>query len=118
MGSFNLQYLAIRRYEGLKKGLNLEQIISGLSFADAISNLDCFDTRVVERYARERSKYYKEEFKKISNLTVLDSGSLWEHSFNNKSYQAIVCMKIDQYRTSEAKAKLERDPSFFLESFV
>ncbi len=118
IGSFNLQYLAIRRYEGFKEGLNLEQIISRLSFDDAISDLDCFDARVVERYTYERSKYYQKEFKKISNLTVLDSGSLWEHSFNNKSYQAVVRMKIDQYRTSDAKANSLHSQSILVESFA
>lgn len=104
MGSFNLQYLAIKRYEGFIEGLNLEQIISRLAFRDAIQDLDCFDAQVIEKYAQERSKYYQEEFRKISNVTVVDSQSLWEHSFNNESYQAIVRMKIDQYRIRESKS--------------
>ena len=45
MGSFNLQYLAIRRYEGFKEGLSLEEIISRLAFGDAIKDLDNFDAR-------------------------------------------------------------------------
>ena len=118
IGSFNLQYLAIRRYEGFKEGLNLEQIISRLAFGDAIQALDCFDAQVVEKYAQERSKYYQEEFKKISNVTVVDSGSLWEHSFNNESYQTIVRMKIDQYRIREPKTKLVNAQSLLVESLA
>lgn len=85
MGLFNLQYLAIRKYEGFKEGLCLEEIISRLAFGDAIKDLDNFDARIIEKYAQERSKYYQEEFKKISNVTVVDSESLWEHSFNDES---------------------------------
>ena len=54
-----------------------------------------------QKYAQDRSKYYQEEFKKISNVTVVDSGSMWEHSFKNDNYQAIVRKKIDQYRKKE-----------------
>lgn len=86
---------------------NLEEIISRLAFGDAIKNLDNFDARIIEKYAQHRSKYYQEEFKKICNVTVVDSGSLWEHSFKNDSYQAIVRTKIDQYqKKEEPKAEL------------
>lgn len=119
MGSFNLQYLAIRRYEGLKEGLSNEEIISRLAFGDAIRDLDNFDTRIIEKYVQERSKYYQEEFTKISNVTVVDSGSLWEHSFNNDSYQAIVHMKIDQYRPKkEPKAELLDAQNLLVESLM
>lgn len=119
MGSFNLQYLAIRRYEGFKEGLSLEEIISRLAFGDAIKDLDNFDARIIGKYAQDRSKYYREEFKRISNVTVVDSGSLWEHSFNNDSYQAIVRMKIDQYRPKkEPKAELLEAKNLLVESLV
>ena len=119
MGSCNLQYLAIRRYEGFKEGLSLEEIISRLAFGDAIKDLDNFDTRIIEKYAQDRSKYYQEEFKKISNVTVVDSGSMWEHSFKNDSYQAIVRTKIDQYRPKkEPKAELLDAQNQLAESLV
>jgi hypothetical protein len=119
MGSFNLQYLAIRRYEGFKVGLSIEEIILRLAFGDAIKDLDNFDTRIIEKYAQDRSKYYQEEFKKISNMTVVDSGSLWEHSFNNESYQAIVRLKIDQYRPKkEPKAELLEAQNLLAESLI
>lgn len=119
MGSFNLQYLAIRRYEGFKEGLNLEEIISRLAFGDAIKDLDNFDTRIIEKYAQGRSKYYQEEFKKISNVTVVDSESMWEHSFKNDSYQAIVRTKINQYRKKEEpKAELLNAQNQLAESLV
>lgn len=118
MGSFNLQYLAIRRYEGLKEGLSLEKIISRLAFSDAIQDLDSFDARIIEKYAKNRSKYYEEEFKKISNVTVVDSGSSWEHSFNNDSYQAIVQKKIDQYRAKGPKIELVNTQNLLVESLA
>jgi hypothetical protein len=98
IGSFNLQYLAIRRYEGFKGGLSHEEIIRRLAFGDALRDIDCFDARIIEKYTQIRFKCYEEEFRKISNVTVVDSDSLWEHSFNNKNYQAIVCTIIDRYR--------------------
>jgi len=119
MGSFNPQYLAIRRYEGFKEGLSLEEIISRLAFGDAIKDLDNFDTRIIEKYAQERSQYYQEEFKKINNVTIVDSGSTWEHSFKNESYQVIVRTKIDQYRKKEEpKAELLDAQNQFAESLV
>lgn len=119
MGSFNLQYLAIRRYEGFKEGLSIEEIISRLAFGDAIQDLDNFDTRIIEKYAQDRSKYYQEEFKRISNVTVVDSETLWEHSFKNDSYQAIVRMKIEQYRKKEEpKAELLDSQNKLAESLV
>jgi hypothetical protein len=119
MGSFNLQYLAIRRYEGFKEGLSLEKIISHLAFGDAIQDLDNFDVQIIEKYAQDRSKYYYEEFQKISNVTVVDSESMWEHSFNNDSYQTIVRMKIEQYREKkEPKAELLNAQNLLAESLA
>ena len=90
-----------------------------MAFGDAIKDLDNFDTRIIEKYAQDRSKYYQEEFKKISNVTVVDSGSIWEHSFNNDSYQAIVRLKIDQYRPKkEPKAELLEAKNLLVESLV
>jgi hypothetical protein len=118
MVSFNLQYLAIRRYEGFKEGLSLEEIISRLAFGDAIKDLDNFDIRIIEKYAQDRSKYYQEEFKKISNVTVVDSGSLWEHSFKNDSYQTIVRTKIDQYPKEEEQKIELHSQNLLAESLV
>lgn len=117
-GSFNLQYLAIRKYEGLKEGLNHEQIIRHLAFGDAIHDLNCLDPHVLERYTQDRCKHYRSEFEKISNVTVIDSGSLWEHSFNNESYQNIVREKIEKYRKNPAKAALVDSKNSLIESFA
>ncbi len=76
VGSYNSQYFAIRRYEGLKEGLSDDEIIRRLVFGDAIQELDCLDPYVHERYAQERCKFYRSEFEKISNVTVVDSGSM------------------------------------------
>lgn len=118
IGSFNLQYLALRRYEGLKEGLNQEEIIRRLAFGDAIHDLDCLDPHVLERYTQDRCKHYRNEFEKISNVTVVDSGSLWEHSFNNESYQNIVREKIEKYRKGSTKVSLIDSQKLLIESFV
>lgn len=118
IGSFNLQYLALRRYEGFKEGLNQEEIIRRLAFGDAIHDLDCLDPHVLERYTQDRCKHYKNEFEKISNVTVVDSGSLWEHSFNNESYQKIVREKIEKYKKGSTKVTLMDSQKVLVESFV
>ena len=118
IGSFNLQYLALRKYEGLKEGLNHEQIIRRLAFGDAIHDLDCLDPHVLEKYTQDRCKQYRNEFEKINNVTVLDSGSMWEHSFNNESYQAIVHSIVDKYRKNRMKVELADFQNLLIESFV
>jgi ribosomal protein S13 len=118
VGSFNLQYIALRKYEGLKEGLNHEQIIRRLAFGDAIHDLDCLEPHVLERYTQDRCKHYRNEFEKISNVTVLDSGSMWEHSFNNESYQNIVRKKIEKYRKDPTKITLIDSQELLVESFV
>lgn len=118
IGSFNLQYLALRRYEGLKEGLNQEEIIRRLAFGDAIHDLDCLDPHILERYTQERCKYYRNEFEKINNVTVVDSESLWEHSFNNENYQNIVREKIDKYREGSTKVALVDSQKLLIESFI
>ena len=117
MGSFNSQYLAIKRYEGLKEGLSLEEIIHGLAFGDAIQQLDTLNPHILEKFTKDRSRYYRNEFEKISNVTVIDSESLWEHSFNNKSYQKIVRTIIKEYRTNTRNEQAVLDDSL-AESYV
>ncbi len=118
VGSYNSQYFAIRRYEGLKQGLSNEEIIRRLAFGDAIQQLDCLDPYVHERYAQERCKFYRSEFEKISNVTVVNSGSMWEHSFKNESYQNIVLEKIEKYRKSPTIIALMDSQKLLVESFV
>ena len=115
VGSYNSQYLAIRRYEGLKEGLSDDEIIRRLAFGDAIQDLDCLDPYVHEGYVQERCKFYRNEFEKISNVTVVDSGSMWEHSFKNASYQDVVSTIIDKYRT---KVALVTSQDLLIESFI
>jgi hypothetical protein len=118
IGSLNLQYLALRKYEGLKEGLSPEQIIQRLAFGDAIHDLDCLNPHILEKYTQSRCEYYANEFKKISNITVLDSKNLWEHSFNNESYQAIVHSIIDRYRKNRMNVQLANTQNILIESFV
>jgi hypothetical protein len=98
IGSYNSQYLAIRRYEGFKEGLKEEEIIRRLAFGDAIHDLDCLNPHLLEKYTQERCNFYRNEFEKIINVTVIDSESQWEHSFDNENYQAIVRSFVDKYR--------------------
>lgn len=51
-------------------------------------------------------------------MTVVDSGSIWEHSFKNDSYQVIVRTKIDQYRKKEEPTVELHAQNLFLESLV
>lgn len=118
IGSFNSQYLAIRRYEGLKEGLNEEEIIWHLAYGDAIQELDCLDPCTHERYAQERYKFYRKEFEKISNVTVVDSDNLWEHSFSNESYQSIVSTLVGKYRKNAPKMVLRNSQDVLIESLV
>ncbi len=117
VGSYNSQYLAIRRYEGLKEGLTHDEIIRRLAFGDAIQDLDCLDPHVHERYAQERCKFYRNEFEKIRNVTVVNPGSVWEHSFRNESYQNIVLEKIEKYRKSSIRIAHMDSQKFLVESF-
>jgi hypothetical protein len=102
IGSFNLQYLAIRRYEGLREGLNEDEIIHRLAFQDAMHDIDSLDLRILEEYTQQRSEYYKKEFQRIQNVSVLDCESMWEHSFKNVSYQTIVEGIIQRYQNQES----------------
>lgn len=54
----------------------------------------------------------------LSNVTVLDSGSMWEHSFNNEIYQNIVREKIEKYRKSSTKITLMDSQKLLVDSFV
>ncbi len=117
-GSFNLQYLAIRRQEGRKEGLNDEEIIRCLAFREAAYSLDSLDTNLFERYVEERCKHYRNEFEKIKNVTILDSMHMWEHSFNNESYQTVVSAIIDKYRKKPSKIGLVSSRQTLLESLV
>lgn len=117
-GSFNLQYLAIRKYEGVKEGLREEEIIRHLAFGDAIHDLDCLDPHILERYTQGRCKHYRSEFEKIRNVTVLDSESTWEHSFKNENYQHAVHSMIEKYRKSSSKVALIDSQNSLVESFA
>lgn len=98
LGSPNSQILALQRYYGLKEGLSEEKIIRQLAVQDAMLHLDTLNPDVIEIYTNHRAKHYEQEFSKISNVTVLDPGSQWEHRFNNRCYQNIVSEIITKHR--------------------
>ena len=75
-----------------------EKIIEQLAFGDAIHDFDCLEPRLLEKYVQVRCNYYRPEFEKINNVTILDSLNTWEHSFDNDSYQSVVREIIAKYR--------------------
>jgi hypothetical protein len=59
--------------------------------------------RFLEVFCEKRREFYKEEFKKIENLTVLEQSNdaflgTWEHSFRVPCYQSKVKEIIDRCR--------------------
>jgi hypothetical protein len=100
LGSPNLQLLALERYFGYKEGLNDDQIIAQLALKDAMLHLDSNDLKVMEHYIGQRTKHYKNEFSRISNLTVLDPdpNSKFKHKFNSECYQKVIRTKIEKYQ--------------------
>lgn len=95
-----------------------EEIIQRLSYKDAIHDLDCLDSNILEKYIQDRCNHYKNEFEKISTVTVLDSGALWEHSFNNENYQNALHAIIEKYRKIPPKASLKTFKKSRVESFA
>lgn len=95
-----LQLLALERYFGYKEGLSDDQIIAQLALKDAMLHLDSNDLKVMENYIGQRIKHYKNEFSRISNLTVLDPDpdSKFKHKFNSECYQKVIRTKIEKYQ--------------------
>lgn len=100
LGSPNLQLLALERYFGYKEGLSDDQIIAQLALKDAMLHLDSNDLKVMENYIGQGIKHYKNEFSRISNLTVLDPDpdSKFKHKFNSECYQKVIRTKIEKYQ--------------------
>lgn len=109
LGSPNLQYLVFRKFEGLKQGLTEEEIIKDLAFTDAIHDLDCIHPSILEKYMQGRQRFYRGEFEKISNVTVLDSKNALEHSFKNESYQKAVQEIITKYKENTVTLSPKND---------
>ena len=96
----DLALLAIRRFEGNKRGLSDDQIIEDLVDEDIENNLATTDDRAISAYCESRRNHFKSEFRKISNTTVLDDErqGMWEHSISNPCYQKKIAELIDRYR--------------------
>lgn len=99
LGSPNLHTLAMKRYIGLKEGLSEEQILSRLAQDDTILYLDTTDMTVIENFENQRKKYYQEQLKIIENVTLLDPGPGFEHSFCIDCYQRVIESLIQRYRS-------------------
>ncbi len=103
LGSFNLQYLAIRKYQWLKEGLTHDEIIWRLAFEDTIRKSGPLGPRALKTYTEERYQFYKHELDRIQNITVLDSDNRLEHAFNSETYQSILREIIEKYRHNQIK---------------
>ncbi len=97
LGSPYLRTLAMKRYFGLKEGLNQEQILSSLVQEDTILYIDTADTAVIQNFENQRKKYYQEQLKIIENVTILDPGLSSEHSFYIDCYQKTIQSIIQKY---------------------
>jgi hypothetical protein len=56
------------------------------------------DVRVIQNFEKQRIKHYEELLEKICNVTILDSGPEYEHSFCNECYQKEVQTLIEKYK--------------------
>jgi hypothetical protein len=65
---------------------------------DSILYLDTIDVRIIQNFEKQRIKYYEDLLEKICNVTILDSGPEYEHSFCNECYQKEVQTLIEKYR--------------------
>lgn len=97
-GSPNFRTLAMQRYIALKEGLTHEQMLEKWAREDSMLYLDTIDVRVIQNFEKQRIKYYEELLEKICNVTILDSGPEYEHSFCNECYQKEVQTLIEKYK--------------------
>jgi hypothetical protein len=96
-GSPNFRTLAMQRYIALKEGLTQDQMLAKWAREDSIFYLDTIDVRVIQIFEKQRIVYYEELLEKISNITILDSGPEYEHSFCNDCYQNEVKVITKRY---------------------
>lgn len=101
LGSPRLQILALEDYTARKKGRSREELIQNLAIRDSLLYIDSLDSSIIQKYAKERIRYYEQEFEKLSNVTVLDPdfGCNWQHSFENKCYQNAIQSIIKKYQS-------------------
>jgi hypothetical protein len=97
-GSPNFRTLAMQRYIAIKEGLTHEQMLEKWAREDSMLYLDTIDVRVIQNFEKQRIKYYEELLEKICNVTILDSGPEYEHSFCNECYQKKVQTLIEKYK--------------------
>lgn len=111
LGSPNLQLLALERYFGYKKGLNEDQVIAQLALKDAMLYLDSNNLKVGENYIQQRATYYKNEFSRISNLTVLDPDPdcKFKHALNSECYQEIIQTTINKYKNASRVVQISNN---------
>lgn len=105
LGSPSLRTLAMQRHLAFKGGLTQEEIIQRWAQEDAMLYLDSMDAAVIQNYESQRRDHFKARLSSISNVTILDSGPNYEHSFCNDCYQKVVEKIIEKYKTKVPLSK-------------
>lgn len=90
----------MQRHLGFKEGLTQEQIIHRWAQEDARLYLDSMDATVIQNYERQRREHFEAQLAKISNVTILNPGLHYEHSFCNDCYQKVIKTIIEKYKAS------------------
>ena len=61
---------------------------------------------VIQNYERQRREHFEALLASINNVTILDSGPNYEHSFCNNCYQKIVKNIIEKYKVKSSLLEL------------
>jgi hypothetical protein len=112
LGSPSIRSLAMRRYLGFKEGLTQEQIICRWAQEDAMLYVDAIDAKVIKSYEMQRRMQIKKQFEDINNVTIVDSGPNYEHSFVSDCYQRIVQAITERYRKKSGSIKNSASKSY------
>lgn len=83
---------------GFKEGLTQEQLICRWAEEDALLYVDAIDDRTVQNYVNQRKDHIKKQLEEMRNITIVESGPSYEHSFRNDSYQKALLAVIEKYR--------------------
>jgi hypothetical protein len=105
----------MQRHVALKEGLAHEQMLEKWAREDSMLYLDTIDVRVIQTFERQRIKYYEELLEKICNVTILDSGPEYEHSFCNECYQKEVQTITEKYKKMPKPTTIPTDNAIVMD---
>jgi hypothetical protein len=103
LGSPYFRTLAMRRYLGFTEGLTQEQLICRWAQEDALLYVDAIDDGTIQKYVNQRKAHIQKQLEEIQNITVMEPGSNYEHSFRNDTYQKALRTVIKKYRKNDSK---------------